>query len=440
MKINKINSRQVKLSELDLSEGSYRVVVDEKILSETGKSCEPYTGFFNRVPFLINNVVTSVNVNRSFNYKYSFYSNWIGFVKFEIWNNEASVKLYDLQVIECTWGENNTTINIPDDIMGGNYNLIISKHDNNSVNFTSAITVEEEEISIISPTSGIFDNNLQVNLSFNTNSSGSVNIELIDSITEYTLNTIALNSNIILGNNLKVLNISGITSGNYKIKVVKSDKPTIFDISNTIIIHSPIIEITNPNIRASNILVKGSNHGITWLSNDVDYVDLKLLKDNVVERDLEINLLNTNLYIWMIPNDVVESDDYKIRAWKNNNNAVFDDSDENILIVNTIEMPNPIINKVNENIEISLTYLDSNVDVFYEMTTDQSIPGSVLITSDIYNIPIIYNNRSRIKVKVFKFDTLESVEIYKVMFTIYSDDDDIYSDNEEFYSDYDNVF
>jgi|GEM_PF-1792460 len=73
------------------------------------------------------------------------------------------------------------------------------------------------------------------------------------------------------------------------------------------------VTVTSPN--GGEIWKKGSTYDITWDTvGDLPLIEIDLYKGGLYERAIGSGLSNNGFYSWLVPNDIVEGSDYKIRV------------------------------------------------------------------------------------------------------------------------------
>jgi len=131
----------------------------------------------------------------------------------------------------------------------------------------------------------------------------------------------------------------------------------------------PEIQILSPN--GGEEMALGTSYTISWISSNVEKVNIELLKNNELHEIIGQNIENTDSYIWEISSNInLVHNTYKVRVVSSSNNEIYDQSDVTFSI---FELPkiNIIHPSLNEK-----WYLDEIQDITWNST---NITGSVQI-------------------------------------------------------------
>jgi len=177
----------------------------------------------------------------------------------------------------------------------------------------------------------------------------------------------------------------------------------------------PFIKISSPN--GSENFMPGSSQIITWTDNIDENVKIELYKGAGINRTITASVASNGTYNWIVPADLAESNDYKIRITSVNSSSVFDESDGYFSISTSpsLELSSPnggeIFNvggtraikwtsNFNDKIKIELW----KNDIYYKTVTDSAenkgsynwfIPTATPLSND-YKVKIIRIENSAI--------------------------------------------
>ncbi len=120
----------------------------------------------------------------------------------------------------------------------------------------------------------------------------------------------------------------------YKIRITCVTQDTLVDESDSAftIEEKSNLELKTPN--GGEYLEKESDVEITWEDNLSGNVQLDLVRDTVVYRNIAASVPSNGSYTWTIPEDVISGVDYKIRVTSLDKGWLYDESDGRISIQN----------------------------------------------------------------------------------------------------------
>jgi len=121
--------------------------------------------------------------------------------------------------------------------------------------------------------------------------------------------------------------ITGISkeSHYYQIKIVDSDNPSLNDFSDSFtIVFQPSISITNPTPIPTSSWIVLNSYRISWISQGlISHVDIELYKDSKYLENIANHIQNEDSHFWTIPNDIKESNLYRIVIRDSNDTNVY---------------------------------------------------------------------------------------------------------------------
>jgi len=117
-------------------------------------------------------------------------------------------------------------------------------------------------------------------------------------------------------------------STQYHIKISDTSNPSIFDDSDDFKIFTPkTIIITSPT--SSSLWEIGSSYLIEWAwTGSISNVKIELFKSDSLERVIVASTINDGIYEWMVPLDLADSAQYKIKVSDTLDPSIFDENEE----------------------------------------------------------------------------------------------------------------
>ena len=186
----------------------------------------------------------------------------------------------------------------------------------------------EPSINIIDPNGGeiwLVDNSYTITWASINISSNAVSIGLyFDGTLESTISPDFENTG-----SYDFLVPSDITlSDNYSIRISDSSNPEIYDESDSYFtISAPSITVLAPN--GGEEWETGATETIIWGSEHIsgNTISIELYMNGVIESTISSQEVNTGSYLWLIPNNILESGNYVVHINDSSNPEIFDESD-----------------------------------------------------------------------------------------------------------------
>ncbi len=271
----------------------------------------------------------------------SWQSNAGGSVKIELYKGSSKYKT----ISSSTSNDGSYSWSIPSNYDAySNYKIKITSTSNSSLydysnNYFSLISASAY-ITVTSPNGGeSWQLGSSHTISWNSNASGNVKIELYKSGSYYRTITSSTSND---GSYSWSIPSNYDAYSNYKIKITSTSNSSLYDYSNnyfSLTSASAYITVTSPNGGESWQL--GSTHTISWNSNASGNVKIELYKSGSYYRTITSSTSNDGSYNWSIPSSYNASSSYKIKIKSTSNSSLYDYSNSYFSLTSIEDVPSP---------------------------------------------------------------------------------------------------
>lgn len=338
------------------NDGSYRWYVPTNFVEGNDYRIK-ISDYYNNSIYAFSNYFT-INVRRSITITapLSYHTWYKGDNNIIRWNSQnagsyINISLYKNNnfyrlISSNAYNNGNFYWNIPTNLgIDDDYQIKITSNAYSSVyDLSQKFTIDERTIHVSSPENGeVWFTQQEYAIQWNSKNIGNrVRIDLYEN--NNFISTIESN---IDNNGEYTWTVDSDLSENsiYRLKISSRSYSNIYDFSGNFSINKRTLSFTTDFLL--NSWYQGEEYLIKWNENNAgDYVDIILYKNNNIYRTIAIDIENTGMYIWRIPNTIETSDEYHLLIYSTTYSYVRDESTKFTIGGREIEILNPIKNEV----------------------------------------------------------------------------------------------
>ncbi|MCH7974189.1 MAG: hypothetical protein IH949_09935, partial [Bacteroidetes bacterium] len=356
----------------------------------------------------------------------------LGNVRIELYKNE----LFDSEIIASTESDGSYNWNVPDGLASGSdYKVRISSvdqpvlmdlSDNNFTIFTGSIIVS-------APNGG---ENWQAGttqtITWTDNINENVTIDLYKGGSFHSVISTSTGSD---GSKIWDIPFTLESGTDYKVRIGSEDNASIFDFSDAdFTIFGNQVSVTSPN--GGEDWQVSSSQIITWTDNLIGRVEIQLFKGGVFHSSITTSTPSDGSYTWNISSSLVQASDYNIKITSVDDNNIFDFSDGDFTLSNTIivVVPNGSENW-QQGTQHNINWTDNvsgnvKIELYKGGVYDSEItPSTTSSGSYTWNIPITTAPGSDYKVKISSVNNASVFDFSDANFEIFSGNITVVSPN-----------
>ncbi|MCH9028436.1 MAG: T9SS type A sorting domain-containing protein, partial [Bacteroidetes bacterium] len=381
-------------------------------------------------------IVTIPNGGESWQAGTSHTINWTdnitGNVKIELYDNGS----FDSEITPSTPSNGSFSWDIPVSTSAGtNYKVKISSVDNSSIFDLSDNNFEifEGNITIVSPNGGeSWQAGTTQSITWTDNINENVTIDLYKGGSFHSVISTSTGSD---GSKIWDIPFTLESGTDYKVRIGSEDNASIFDFSDAdFTIFGNQVSVTSPN--GGEDWQVSSSQIITWTDNLIGRVEIQLFKGGVFHSSITTSTPSDGSYTWNISSSLVQASDYNIKITSVDDNNIFDFSDGDFTLSNTIivVVPNGSENW-QQGTQHNINWTDNvsgnvKIELYKGGVYDSEItPSTTSSGSYTWNIPITTAPGSDYKVKISSVNNASVFDFSDANFEIFSGNITVVSPN-----------
>ncbi|MBN2571297.1 MAG: T9SS type A sorting domain-containing protein, partial [Ignavibacteriales bacterium] len=204
----------------------------------------------------------------------------------------------------------------------------------------------------------------------------------------------------------------------YRIKITSVTNGLLYDESDSNFSIQDAITVTYPN--GGEILNKNVSYSITWNNNLSEDVKIELYKGGVFNSTIINSTPSHGTYSWTIPSGLTSGRDYKIRITSTTNNLLFDESDSNFVIRDSLlfNLVSPINNAIDISFEGDTLKWFSNAiefDVYLGLDSNLALTDTLVtryISQSIFTGPLQQGKKYYWKIVAYIDEQVDTSNIW----------------------------